>query len=295
MAKANQASWFMDDLRLRHLLSTQARRRGFLIGAGVLVSLGIIEHKRGWAAPNPRINWRSPKELVAIGFKRSRVVMMNEAHNGEKRNIRSREVGRSILPTAHAAGVRHIAMEALTPSVATEANCTRKLPKVATGYLSQPEMRAFIQEALDLGWTLIAYEIDSKEYPSANALSIEFTNLREQVQAENLVRALQNLPSEAKLLVWCGNSHLIKIAVDGWKPMGYRFMQLSGIKHFAIDQTLTINVSEPSQQRRFEPFMLDLKRLGGTAGFLVEEAPPRLSLDKNFVDAVILSTQNELE
>ena len=77
--------------------------------------------------------------------------------------------------------------------------------------------------------------------------------------------------------------------------MGYRFMQLSRIKHFAIDQTLTINVSEPSAQRRFEPFILDLKRLGGTAGFLVEEAPPRLSLHKNFVDAVILSTQNELE
>ena len=41
-----------------------------------------------------------------------------------------------------------------------------------------------------------------------------------------------------------------------------------------------------------------LATLGGTAGFLVEEAPSILSLEEEFkevMDAIILSTENELE
>lgn len=78
--------------------------------------------------------------------------------------------------------------------------------------------------------------------------------------------------------------------------MGYHFVHLSGIEHFVIEQTLSINWSDDStEERRFAPFMPDLVELGGTAGFLVEEAPPNLALDKQVMDAVVLSTQNDLE
>lgn len=139
MDKDNQASWFTHYLHHRHLLSTRARRRRFLISAGIVISLGIIQHKHGWATPNPRMIWRSPEEIAAIGFKRSRVVMMNEALSGLERNIRSREVGLCIFLTVHAAGVRYTAMEVLTSEVATEVNRSRQLPKDAPGYLAQPE------------------------------------------------------------------------------------------------------------------------------------------------------------
>ncbi|HEY9638073.1 MAG TPA: hypothetical protein V6D14_32065 [Coleofasciculaceae cyanobacterium] len=46
----------MDYLRWQRWLSTRARRRSFLIGAGVLVSLGVTQHRHGWA--------RSPEKLV---------------------------------------------------------------------------------------------------------------------------------------------------------------------------------------------------------------------------------------
>jgi hypothetical protein len=59
------------------------------------------------------IRWRAPEELVQIGFSRSRVVMMNEAHNGWLRCVRTRTLGTRALPVPHAAGVRHLAMEAL--------------------------------------------------------------------------------------------------------------------------------------------------------------------------------------
>lgn len=280
------------------LLSTRLKRRKFLAGAGVLLGLGTAR-QQGWATPNSNLIWRSPSELVTVGFERSPVVMMNEAHNGATRNIRSREIGRQILPVAHAAGVRYLAMEALTQFVATETNQTRQLPKLpedAANYMTHPEMRAFVQAALSLGWTLIPYEIDFEEYPSSDTLSLEFTNLRERVQAENLVNGLQNLPSSAKLLVWCGNSHHIKITTDEWTPMGYHFVQLSGIEHFAIDQSITVNWDDnPERLRRLGEFMPDLVKQGGTAGFLIEEAPSSLPLQESGIDAVILSTQNKLE
>jgi hypothetical protein len=48
--------------------------------------------------------WRTPEELIDIGFSRSRVVMMNKAHNGSLRCVRTREIGRPILPTAQEQG-----------------------------------------------------------------------------------------------------------------------------------------------------------------------------------------------
>ena len=81
--------------------------------------------------------------------------------------------------------------------------------------------------------------------------------------------------------------------------MGYHFVQLSGIEHFVIDQTLSINWEGDSEQpNRFASLMDNLATRGGTAGFLVEEAPPILSLEEEFkevMDASILSTENELE
>ena len=72
--------------------------------------------------------WRSPEEIVEIGFQRSSVVMMNEAHDGDKRCVRTRQIGQRILLVAHASGVRHLAMEALPTNFAEECNSTRRVP-----------------------------------------------------------------------------------------------------------------------------------------------------------------------
>ena len=134
--------------------------------------------------------WRSPEELVTIGFQCSTVVMMNEAHNDLKRCIRTREIGRRILPAANQAGVRHLAMEALWPySFAAEANRTRQVPAMPEeGYLAQPEMRIFMQAALDLGWTLVPYEADYEAHP-AELEKWESSNLNQEQQAHSRSKA----------------------------------------------------------------------------------------------------------
>lgn len=226
----------------------------------------------------PPQRWRSPEELVEIGFDRARVVMMNEAHNGLRRSLRTREIGLRVLPKADACDVKNLALEAITREVAAVANSTRELPALSGyGYLAQPELRAMLDAALAHGWTLHAYEAAMEKMPHGLVpLSMEATNWREDQQARNLAAILEELPT-AKLLVWCGNSHLRKLASDEWQPMGFRFREHSGIEHFALDQTGYV-MFEPTRPAWGSAWIAahgaELAARGGAAGFLAEEAPP---------------------
>jgi len=271
----------------------------------------------------PRQIWRSPEEIVEIAFQRASVVMMNEAHDGWKRCIRTRQVGQRILPVAHQAGTRHLAMEALNPVFAEKCNRARQIPDEKEGYLSQPEMRSFIQTALNLGWSLTPYEANSFQWLAArhglnfpntgdlheisnllqqyqtDLLSIEYTNWREEQQARNLIAALQSLPVDTRMLIWCGNGHHSKATLSEWSPMGYQFQQLSGTNPFVIDQIRSVNFHPRDNQLETElitQFSNELIKHGGSAGFLIEETPPSLEHYHELgADAFLLSTRNAME
>lgn len=220
--------------------------------------------------------------------------MMNEAHNGLLRSIRTREIGLRILPTAHAAGVRHFALEALNPELAAQANETRTLPSWP-GYLAQPEFRELIGAALGLGWTLVAYEADWDTRPAGHTKNEE-TNWREDEQARNLAAALAAMPRTAKLLVWCGNGHHSKLAMGGWTPMGVRFREHAGIDHFALDQVTSVVFHRnlrPYGAAWADAYPHELAVRGGAAGFLAEEAPADW-LRPAAEDAYLLTAANEL-
>ncbi len=258
------------------------------------IRLGRLVLKSRFMARMP-LHWHSPEDLIRIGYTRSQVVMMNEAHNGWLRCVRTRRIGQRILPVAHEAGVRYLAMEALWPPFAAEANRTRQLPAITQSYLAQSEMRAFMHTALTLGWTLIPYEADTQHKPPA--LSHQHSvNWREEQQARNLVAALQLLPAQSKVLVWCGNNHHSKQIVGDWVPMGYQFQRLSSIEPFVIDQTVTVKFDLQHwvyAARLIGQFERDLAAYGGTAGVLVAEHP--LFMRHAGSDAVVLSLDNAME
>ena len=251
-------------------------------------------------------SWRSVEELVEIGFQRSRVVMMNEAHAGDLRCIRTRVIGQRILPTAYKMGARFLAMEALWPEITEEANRTRWLREVSNrSYLVQPEMRAFIQTALDLHWTLVPYEADFSLQP-LDLPKWSQINWREDVQAHNLIAYLQSMHGDTKLLVWCGNSHHAKMIIpsqpddpeDGeWIAMGYQFKALSGIDPFVIDQIRTVHFPDFAR-RGMEEWLNEvtpqLSSFGGTAGFLAGDAPACFHTS-SAEDAYIVSLDNKME
>jgi hypothetical protein len=70
-------------------------------------------------------------------------------------------------------------------------------------------MRRLIAAALELGWSLWAYEAVftmTADTDPAEFRTMEFTNWREREQAANLCRLTAADPAEP-LLVWCGNGH----------------------------------------------------------------------------------------
>ncbi|HZS77109.1 MAG TPA: hypothetical protein VFA41_10900 [Ktedonobacteraceae bacterium] len=249
-------------------------------------------------------SWHTVEELIDIGYQYSRVVMMNECHAGWFRCIRTRRIGQRILPVAHQLGVRYLAMEALYSPVTKEANRTRILPSNAWGYLEQPEMRSFIQTALDLGWTLITYEADFEQEPP-DLSSLQRNNWREEQQAEHLITALNSLSETARLLVWCGNNHHTKalIPIRDGEPgdfcalMGYHFRLKSGIDPFVIDQGVTVewpDAKKVGYKQWLKEITPTLVTFGGTAGFLAKEAPACLPVCPGN-DAYVVSLDNAME
>ena len=157
--------------------------------------------------------WRSVEELIGWGFAHAPVVMANEAHNGLARCIRTREVGVQMIRAAHEAGVRRLAMEALPWPAPDTPGPIVAIPPVPGGYLAQPDMRRLIMAALELGWSLWAYEAEpAAGTGQAEMLTMEFTNWREHEQAENLCHLRAAAPDEL-LLVWCGNGYACKEAI----------------------------------------------------------------------------------
>ena len=241
--------------------------------------------------------WCSVEELTQWGFAHAPVLMANEAHNGLKRCIRTRQVGILMVRAAHEAGVRRLAMEALPWRRGDEPGPIRKVPAVGGGYLDQPDMRALMTTALNLGWTLWAYDAIIEAEPGhdpAEFLTMEFTNWREREQAQNLCRVLAAAPGE-RLLVWAGNGHAMKEPAEEWVPMGCHFPGLSGIDPFVVDQTVSVDFGEGTSHRVRE--LLDslsdtLAAHDGTAGILCEQAPGWLACWP--ADAVIVSTNNAL-
>ena len=201
-----------------------------------------------------------------------------------------------MIQAAHEAGVRRLAMEALPWPAPDSPGPIRALPVTDMGYLGQPDMRRLIQAALDLGWSLWAYEASFDAIAPGRG-TMEWTNWREREQARNLCQVVDAAPAEP-LLVWCGNSHASKTAggEGEWVPMGWHFRAMSGIDQFVIDQTVT--VAFRGFARAWVPTLLAdladiLSACGGTAGILREQAPAPLDGQPG-VDAVVVSADNAL-
>jgi hypothetical protein len=246
--------------------------------------------------------WRPVEDVIQWGFAQQPVVMANEAHDGLARSVRTRVTGARMIRAAHEAGVRRLAMEALHWPAKDVPGPITALPDDTGGYLAQPEMRAMIGTALDLGWTLWAYEMQFEITPETARTSgrdwlrsMEFTNRREREQAANLCRLIEAAPGEP-MLVWCGNSHASKHEGGEWVPMGWHFRELSSIDPFVIDQTVTVDFGDGPRPwaRDLLGSLADvLAAHGGTAAILRDQAPPPLDA-RTGVDAVVVSTGNAL-
>jgi len=242
---------------------------------------------------------KSIAQVVRAGFEQSSIVMVNEAHEGMLRCVRTREVGVNVILAAHQSECRSLAVEALQPGDAAFLNKSRGVPADYGGsrsYLSQPDMQRLLQTALDLKWTLIEYEADAdKVMPMTEKYGqIAGMNERDRMQAENLAEVLK---VHQPLLVWCGDSHNSKVEIKGWIPMAVQFQKATGINPFCIDQTKTIKFpchNAPYDSRLVALYATELKAREGLAAFLAKDRPWELGLARD-ADAYIFSLDNEFQ
>jgi hypothetical protein len=235
------------------------------------------------------IDWLDPEDLVREGYRRSRVVMLNEAHSGLRRCVRTRRIGGRVLPVAQRGGARLMAVEMLGPPGA---------PRTG-GMLEQPDLVELLQAAQDLGLRVDGYDVDDASIPirlRTKVKSPAFTNWRDGKQAANLAGLLAELAEDEGMLVWCGNLHHARVRFMAYQPMGWHFATLSHVDPFVIDQTVTVDFAGTGRKGG-RSLLLDwarrpLMQRGGHAGFIWEEGLPRLSPG---CDAWLLSLDNELE
>jgi hypothetical protein len=239
--------------------------------------------------------WVTVEELAGVAFGTAPVVMANEAHDGMRRCVRTRQVGARLVRAAHALGVRDLAMEALPASAPREPVAWTEQPALEGGYLAQPDMRELTGTALSLGWRLWSYEAwtDPRLFATPEQLlTMEHTNWREREQALNLAEITARVPT---LLVWCGNGHATRHTVDDWVPMGYHFVRETGGRPYVLDQTGTVNWNDEEQylpDGALEALERELAPYGGTAAVLHDDAPEPLR--ERDADAFVLSVDNAM-
>jgi hypothetical protein len=177
--------------------------------------------------------------LAEIGLK-EKVIMINEAHHQPYHRVFTTQ----LLKTLYDKGFRYFGAETLA-HWDTLLN-QRKYPIEHSGYYTKEPLYAnLIRTALEIGYTVFAYETQNMRDDSAGI------NFREIEQAKNIKKIL-NKDSSAKILIHCGYDHLVETDYPGWgKTMAGRFREYTGINPFTIDQ---VKLTERSSSKYENPF-----------------------------------------
>lgn len=161
------------------------------------------------------------RKYILAQAKNNRVVMINEAHDKPLH----RAFTASLLEDLYKQGFRYLAMEMLSN------NKQKPITKVDayTGYYAtEPVAGELIRKALELGYTLVAYE---------DTAATHTVNQREYAQAENLATFLRTHDSTGKMLVHAGYGHIQKSSESSFIPMAAYFKIITGITPLSVDQT----------------------------------------------------------
>jgi len=215
-------------------------------------------------------------EAIAAATRDRRVVMINEEH----RDSSHRAFTTELLPILRQQGFRYLAAEAFGPDIGAA-----RYPKAGRHYIDDPVFGDMIRRALDLGFTLLPYDVptacseaDMKAFNTSGFGNLGGNNCmegRELGQARSLAKFIETHPGE-KLLVHAGAGHIQKIEFPFGPLMALDFRNLTKIDPLCIDQIyLSEREGEDSQYTaidarfasRTAPFVLQ-----STAGFFLPDA-----------------------
>ncbi len=174
------------------------------------------------------------KEYIIEQSKNVQIIIINEAHHISKH----RTFTKSLLKGLYDNGYRHLGLEALFDRTINE----RKFPVLESGYYTkEPEFGNLISEALEIGFTLFAYEASNGKNGKE----------REIEQAENIQKYIENNP-KGKVLVHCGYAHAYENDYPSWgKAMAGRLKENMKIDPLTINQTMFLERSNKDNNHLF--------------------------------------------
>ncbi len=187
--------------------------------------------------------------------KKKQVIIINEAHH----NSFHRVFTKSLLQKLFDNGYNNLGLEALGNGEYLDSIInSRKYPILKTGhYIKDPQFGNLVRDALEIGYTLFAYENMGKG--SGKPREIE--------QAKNIQKVINSKPNE-KFLIHCGFDHALEGTHKSWeKAMAGRLTEYTGINPLTINQVV---YSEKSKPKFNHPFLKAL-----------EINEPTILIDKN--------------
>jgi hypothetical protein len=210
--------------------------------------------------------------------KENQVIIINEAHH----NSFHRVFTKALLQKLYEEGYTNLGLEALGNGEFLDSTLNeRKYPVQETGfYTKDPQFGNLIREALEIGYTLFAYE----------NMGNGGGKPREIAQARNIEKVIKAKPDE-KFLIHCGFAHALEGTHRSWeKAMAGRLTEYTGINPLTINQVL---YSEKGNPEFNHPLLkaLDLKE--STILLDENEAPHRYERGEAWTDLAVFhpSTQ----
>lgn len=165
--------------------------------------------------------------------KKHQVVIINEAHH----NSFHRVFTKSLLQNLFDNGYKNLGLEALGNGENLDSTLhSRNYPVLKTGhYIKDPQFGNLVREALEIGYTLFAY--DTMDKGSGKP--------REIAQATNIQNQMKAKPNE-KFLIHCGFDHALEGNHTSWeKAMAGRLTEYTGIDPLTINQVIYSERSHP--------------------------------------------------
>lgn len=187
-------------------------------------ALSCVARRRGPALP-PGPQWQGALAVLDTAVASRRVVLLNESHD----RGRHRAFLAQLIPLLHAHGFRALAAETFADNVA-DTLADGKVRASSGVYTRDPVFAGAVEQALALGWNVVAYEA----FPAAGVADPRLA--REQGQAARLAAWLHANPQQ-KLFAFVGGSHLDKRPEAGW--MAAHLSALSGEVPLSIRQGAT--------------------------------------------------------
>ncbi|MFZ5670246.1 MAG: hypothetical protein ACOY4K_12190 [Pseudomonadota bacterium] len=176
-------------------------------------------------------------EAIVRASRGRRIVILNEAHHVSACRQFAADVARAL----RAEGFDWLAAEtfASRPDArfAKRANGEGPIDADLGYYLWDPVFAQFAREARSAGFTLAAYEQRADQEAPPEADRAARIGAREDAQAANLIAAVLAGNPDARLLVYCGYSHVAKSPLGGLSWMAARLKAMTGVDPLCIEQS----------------------------------------------------------